>query len=60
MQKKWKKAVPEGLQEDAGRKVCRENQPKGHVNFWVRLRVGIWRHVGVQKAGQEMKKFEKK
>ena len=57
--KKCKKAVPEGLEEDAGRKVCREDPPKGDVNFWVRLRVAIWRHVGLQKRGQERQKFEK-
>ena len=57
--KKCKKAVPEGLEEDAGRKVCREDPPKGDVNFWVRLRVAIWRHVGFQKRGQERQKSEK-
>ena len=57
--KKSKKAVPEGLEEDAGRKVCREDPPKGDVNFWVRLRVAIWRQLGFQKRGQETQKFEK-
>ena len=57
--KKCKKAVPEGLEEDAGRKVRREDPPKGDVNFWVRLRVAIWRHVGFQKRGQERQKSEK-
>ena len=58
--KKWKKAVPEGLEEDAGRKHLRENHTKGPLDFWVRLQVAIWSHVGLQKRGQESQKSEKK
>ena len=44
---------------DAGRKVVRGRQPKGDVNFWLRLRAPTWSHVGLQQRGQERLKSMK-